>query len=134
VKEHNFQRPVTDLTACQQLLTTLNERSCRDGDIPVTPNCPHEHRDKRDDQEDSPMKTRTLLIAAAILTTVGAPLGLLAATGELTANGEVAAMSLGPPAQVDVATVLLKPVQRWDDFNGRISVAGSVEIRSRVSV
>jgi multidrug efflux system membrane fusion protein len=79
------------------------------------------------------MKTRTLLIAAAILTTVGAPLGLLAATGELTGKRETATMSLSPPAQVDVATVLLKRVQRWDEFNGRISAVGSVEIRSRVS-
>ena len=79
------------------------------------------------------MKTRTLLIAAAILTVVGIPLGFLAATGELTGNGEAAAMGLTPPVQVDVAPVLLKRVQRWDEFNGRISAVGSVEIRPRVS-
>jgi multidrug efflux system membrane fusion protein len=79
------------------------------------------------------MKTRTPLIAVAILTAIGAPLGLLAATGELTGNREAAAMGLTPPAQVDVAPVLLKRVQRWDEFNGRISAVGSVEIRPRVS-
>ncbi|MDP1584650.1 MAG: efflux RND transporter periplasmic adaptor subunit [Bradyrhizobium sp.] len=79
------------------------------------------------------MKTRTVLIAVAILTAIGAPLGLLAATGELTGNREAAAMGLTPPVQVDVAPVLLKRVQRWDEFNGRISAVGSVEIRPRVS-
>ena len=79
------------------------------------------------------MKTKKVLIAAAILTAIGAPLGLLAATGELTGNREAAAMGLTPPVQVDVAPVLLKRVQRWDEFNGRISAVGSVEIRPRVS-
>jgi len=79
------------------------------------------------------MKTRTVLLAAAILTAIGAPLGLLAATGEPTGNREAAAMGLTPPVQVDVAPVLLKRVQRWDEFNGRISAVGSVEIRPRVS-
>ena len=60
------------------------------------------------------MKTKTVLIAAAILTAIGAPLGLLAATGELTGNREAGAMSPTPPVQVDVAPVLLKRVQRWD--------------------
>ena len=79
------------------------------------------------------MKTKKVLIAAAILTAIGAPLGLLAATGELTGNREAAAMGFTPPVQVDVAPVLLKRVQRWDEFNGRISAVGSVEIRPRVS-
>ena len=79
------------------------------------------------------MKTKKVLIAAAILTAIGAPLGLLAATGELAGNREAAAMGLTPPVQVDVAPVLLKRVQRWDEFNGRISAVGSVEIRPRVS-
>ena len=78
------------------------------------------------------MKIRTLLIGAAILTVVGIPLGLLT-TGGLTGGGEAAAMSSSPPAQVDVAPVLIKRVQRWDEYNGRISAVGSVEIRSRVS-
>ncbi len=42
-------------------------------------------------------------------------------------------MDLSPPVQVDVAAVLLRRVQRWDEFNGRVSAVGSVEIRSRVS-
>jgi multidrug efflux system membrane fusion protein len=79
------------------------------------------------------MKTRTLLIAAAILTVVAIPLGFLAATGELTGNGEAVAMGLTPPVQVDVAPVQLKRVQRWDEFNGRISAVGAVEIRPRIS-
>lgn len=79
------------------------------------------------------MKTRALLMAAAILTTVGGPLGFLAATGKLAGSGSAAAMDLNPPVQVDVATVLHRRVQRWDEFNGRISAVGSVEIRSRVS-
>jgi multidrug efflux system membrane fusion protein len=78
------------------------------------------------------MKIRTLLIGAAILTVVGIPLGLLT-TGGLTGGGEAAAMSSSPPAQVDVAPVLIKRVQRWDEYNGRISAVGSVEMRSRVS-
>ena len=57
------------------------------------------------------MKTKKVLIAAAILTAIGAPLGLLAATGELTGNREAAAVGLTPPVQVDVAPVLLKRVQ-----------------------
>lgn len=79
------------------------------------------------------MKTRAVLIAAALLTTIGALLGLLAANGTLTGDRETTAMGRTPPVQVDVAPVLLKRVQRWDEFNGRISAVGSVEIRSRVS-
>ncbi|MDF0496530.1 efflux RND transporter periplasmic adaptor subunit [Bradyrhizobium yuanmingense] len=78
------------------------------------------------------MKTRTLLMVATILTAVGVPLGLLA-TGGRTGSGGAVAMGSSPPVQVDVAPVLLKRVQRWDEFNGRISAVGSVEIRSRVS-
>lgn len=78
------------------------------------------------------MKIRTLLIGAVILTTVGIPLGILT-TGGLTGGGEAAAMGSSPPVQVDVAPVLIKRVQRWDEYNGRISAVGSVEIRSRVS-
>ena len=34
---------------------------------------------------------------------------------------------------VDVAPVLVKRIRYWDEFNGRISAIGSVEIRPRVS-
>ncbi len=78
------------------------------------------------------MKIRALLIGAVILTTVGIPLGILTAGG-LTGGGKAAAMGSSPPVQVDVAPVLIKRVQRWDEYNGRISAVGSVEIRSRVS-
>lgn len=36
-------------------------------------------------------------------------------------------------AQVDVATVLSRPTRQWDEFNGRVSAAESVEVRPRVS-
>jgi multidrug efflux system membrane fusion protein len=37
------------------------------------------------------------------------------------------------PADVEVAPVLVKRIRYWDEFNGRISAIGSVEIRPRVS-
>ena len=42
-------------------------------------------------------------------------------------------MDNAPPAQVDVAPVLVKRIRHWDEFNGRISAVELVEIRSRVS-
>jgi multidrug efflux system membrane fusion protein len=79
------------------------------------------------------MKTTKLLVAAALVTTIGASLGLLAAAGALTGFGDAAAMSHTSPVQVDVAPVLAKRIRHWDEFNGRISAVESVEIRSRVS-
>jgi len=38
-----------------------------------------------------------------------------------------------PPAEVSVAPVLSKPVQEWDEYNGRIRAVDSVEVRARVS-
>lgn len=38
-----------------------------------------------------------------------------------------------PPPQVSVAPVLVRPVQQWDAFNGRIEAVQSVEVRPRVS-
>jgi membrane fusion protein, multidrug efflux system len=37
------------------------------------------------------------------------------------------------PAEVEVASVLVKQIRSWDEFNGRIDAIGSVEIRPRVS-
>lgn len=38
-----------------------------------------------------------------------------------------------PPPEVDVATVVSKPVRQWDQFTGRIAAIEAVEIRARVS-
>lgn len=38
-----------------------------------------------------------------------------------------------PPPEVSVASVLVRPVQQWDAFNGRIEAAQTVEVRPRVS-
>ncbi|WP_426703279.1 efflux RND transporter periplasmic adaptor subunit [Rhodanobacter sp. Col0626] len=53
---------------------------------------------------------------------------VLASCGEGKAAGNAA-----PPAAVSVANVLFKPIQQWDEFNGRVGAVDSVEIRSRVS-
>ena len=37
-----------------------------------------------------------------------------------------------PPAEVNVATVVAKPVAQWDEFTGRIEAVESAEIRPRV--
>ena len=38
-----------------------------------------------------------------------------------------------PPPEVDVASVVSKPVRQWDQFTGRIAAIEAVEIRARVS-
>lgn len=53
---------------------------------------------------------------------------LLAGCGEHKAAGAAA-----PPPAVSVAKVLSRPIQQWDEFNGRISAVDAVEIRPRVS-
>lgn len=78
------------------------------------------------------MKTRKFLLAAAVLAAIGTPLGLLG-VGALTHRGQAAAMPGTPAVQVDVARVLSRRVQHWDEFNGRITAVESVEVRSRVS-
>ena len=67
------------------------------------------------------MKTNKLMVAAVLVATIGAPIGLLAATGALTGYGDAVAMDKAPPVQVDVAPVLVKRIRHWDEFNGRIS-------------
>lgn len=59
---------------------------------------------------------------------VSATLLLLAGCGDNKAAGGAA-----PPAAVSVARVLSKPIQQWDQFNGRISAIDAVEIRPRVN-
>jgi membrane fusion protein, multidrug efflux system len=78
------------------------------------------------------MKTNKL-VAAVLVTTIGALIGLLAAAGALTDDRDAVAEDRTPPARVDVAPVLVKQIRHWDEFNGRISAVESVEIRSRVS-
>jgi multidrug efflux system membrane fusion protein len=38
-----------------------------------------------------------------------------------------------PPAEVSIATVLVKNVRQWDEFTGRIAAVETVELRPRVS-
>lgn len=46
---------------------------------------------------------------------------------------EKAIASASPPPEVSVAKILIRPVQQWDEFNGRIDASQTVEVRSRVS-
>ncbi len=49
-------------------------------------------------------------------------------------RGQAADAAAVPPAvEVDVATVVVKPVRQWDEFNGRIAAVDSAEIRPRIS-
>jgi membrane fusion protein, multidrug efflux system len=59
--------------------------------------------------------------------------GLLAATVTLSGCQDAIAVTQARPVNVDVAPVLVKRIRYWDEFNGRISAIGSVEIRPRVS-
>ncbi|UPJ28933.1 efflux RND transporter periplasmic adaptor subunit [Bradyrhizobium sp. CW1] len=79
------------------------------------------------------MQIRKMLISASVLATIGVPAGLVAASGRWDLAGHAAEKPAFPVVDVDVAPVLLKQVDRWDEFNGRISAVGSVEIRSRVT-
>ncbi|MCP1207938.1 efflux RND transporter periplasmic adaptor subunit [Pantoea sp. B550] len=38
-----------------------------------------------------------------------------------------------PPPEVSAASVLIKPVSQWDNFNGRVEAVQSVQLRPRVS-
>jgi membrane fusion protein, multidrug efflux system len=53
---------------------------------------------------------------------------LLAGCGQNKAAGGAA-----PAAAVSVAKVVSRPIQQWDEFNGRISAVDAVEIRPRVT-
>lgn len=63
-----------------------------------------------------------LAMAAAVLLAISGCGGSKAAPGDAM-----------PAPQVSVAQVVEKPVQQWDEFNGRIEAVGSVELRPRVS-
>ena len=81
----------------------------------------------------SSMNANKLLVTAALVTTIAASIGLLAAAVASTGNRDAIAMDHTLPVQVDVAPVLVKRIRHWDEFNGRISAVESVEIRSRVT-
>jgi len=55
--------------------------------------------------------------------------GLSAGCGSGSGQGGAAA----PAPQVSVAQVLSRPVQQWDEFNGRIGAVDTVALRPRVS-
>ena len=59
--------------------------------------------------------------------------GLLVAAVTLSGCKDAIAVTDVRPVDVDVARVLVKRIRYWDEFNGRISAIGSVEIRPRVS-
>ena len=59
-------------------------------------------------------------------------LGVLA-MAVMTACSSQAAPAPPPAPQVSVATVLSEPVQRWDEFTGRVSAVDAVDLRPRVS-
>jgi membrane fusion protein, multidrug efflux system len=59
--------------------------------------------------------------------------GLLAIAVTHSACKDSTAVAEVRPASVDVAPVLIERIRYWDEFNGRISAIGSVEIRPRVS-
>ena len=57
-----------------------------------------------------------------------ASLALLAGCESAADNG-----TMPPPPEVSVAEVLVRDVQHWDEFTGRIEAVESVELRPRVS-
>jgi membrane fusion protein, multidrug efflux system len=59
--------------------------------------------------------------------------GLFATSFALSGCHEAVAPSSVAPVSVDVASVLVKWIRSWDEFNGRIEAIGSVDIRPRVS-
>lgn len=78
------------------------------------------------------MSTGRILAAVAVVAIVSVVTGL-SAPGVLSGSRGAVARYKAPPAHVDVARVLVKRIQHWDEFNGRISAVESVEIRARVS-
>ena len=60
-------------------------------------------------------------------------LGALAAAVLAACSSQAAPGGAPQAPQVSVASVLSEPVQRWDEFTGRVSAVDSVELRPRVS-
>jgi membrane fusion protein, multidrug efflux system len=67
-------------------------------------------------------------ISTAFAALGAASLGLIAAC-DIAAHSEQSA----PPPEVSVAEVVVRDVQHWDEFTGRIEAVKSVELRPRVS-
>ncbi len=63
---------------------------------------------------------------------VGLSVSLLS-TAVLTACSPGGQQGMPPPPQVNVAQVVQKKVQLWDEFSGRIEAVETVELRPRVS-
>lgn len=72
---------------------------------------------------------RSVAVVGARLMLASTAMFWLAGCGQQQAAGNGAA----PPAAVSVAQVMSKPIQQWDEFNGRISAVDAVEIRPRIS-
>lgn len=60
------------------------------------------------------------------------PVTLAVAVLTACSGGGGAAMQM-PPTEVNVATVVSKPVTQWDEFTGRIEAVEHIEIRPRVA-
>ncbi|MBE5314089.1 MAG: efflux RND transporter periplasmic adaptor subunit [Xanthomonadales bacterium] len=60
------------------------------------------------------------------------PVALAVAVLTACSGGGGAAMQM-PPTEVNVATVVSKPVTQWDEFTGRIEAVEHIEIRPRVA-
>jgi len=60
-------------------------------------------------------------------------LALLAAAVLAACSSDAAPAAAMPAPEVSVATVVSEPVQRWDEFSGRVAAVDSVELRPRVS-
>lgn len=69
-------------------------------------------------------RTRSIMPGVIIAMTL-----LLAGCDSGQAGGEQAP----PSPEVSIAQVLSKPVQQWDEYNGRVSAIDTVELRARVS-
>ena len=48
-------------------------------------------------------------------------------------SGQAGGEQAPPSPEVSIAQVLSKPVQQWDEYNGRVSAIDTVELRARVS-
>lgn len=80
------------------------------------------------------MKTFDAFTDHRRLRTLAVPVAGILAAAVLAACSSQAAPSAAPQApQVSVASVLSEPVQRWDEFTGRVSAVDSVQLRPRVS-
>ncbi len=60
-------------------------------------------------------------------------LGALIAVLVAACSSEAAQNAAPPPPEVNVAQVIRKPVQQWDEFTGRVTAIETVDLRPRVS-